>query len=283
MCSTDAFLDKFDISLASLTAASGDEQPRICAETGAMNTVSPMDTLLDPSVVYGGGESISSTSPPLTPHQHSPDSPASGYDSPAMVMGAIMDASDAQQHTPVAGLQGTASATCNKTNTKDEGEGSARRNCDHRSLEHKHGSISLSETTESQCQDYRLVSQETQPTRGAKRKSLGDDEYVERPPKKIKCASKTTKCASKKTKRAPKQRQPAKFPCARPGCNRSFTRPLDLLRHQLGTKSCTTNGEAIPKKYFCGRCHRGFHRRDALARHVGSKKGCTKFLNGKRR
>ncbi|EED82684.1 predicted protein [Postia placenta Mad-698-R] len=57
MCSTEAFLDKFDVSLASLTAPSGDEQPRMCAEAESMDTVSPMDTLLDPSVVYGGGES----------------------------------------------------------------------------------------------------------------------------------------------------------------------------------------------------------------------------------
>lgn len=99
-----------------------------------MDTVSPMDTLLDPYVVYGGGESvchlfqssrtlallmqISSTSPPLTPHQHSPDSPASGYDSPARGMDAIMDASDVQRHNPVAGLQEasrTASTTCVST------------------------------------------------------------------------------------------------------------------------------------------------------------------------
>ncbi|EED78449.1 predicted protein [Postia placenta Mad-698-R] len=279
MCSTEAFLDKWDIPLANLTAPSGDEQPPMCAEAESMDTVSPMDTLLDPYVVYGGGESISSTSPPVTLHQHSPDSPASEYDSPAMGMDAIMDASDVQRHNPVAGLQEasrTASTTCNKTNTRDEEEGSAHCNCDRRSPENKHASILLSETTE--------LSRETQPTRGAKRKSPEDDEYVERPPKKIKCASKKTECASKKTKRAAKQRQPAKkFPCTRPGCEESFTRRGDLLRHQLGTKSCTTNGEAIPKRYFCGRCRMGFHRGDALARHVRSKMGCTKFLNGKRR
>ncbi|KAF9806653.1 hypothetical protein IEO21_08608 [Rhodonia placenta] len=64
MCSTQAFLDKLDVPLASLMATSGDKQLvgiavdgscwkpgmlRICAETESMDTVSPMDTLLDPT------------------------------------------------------------------------------------------------------------------------------------------------------------------------------------------------------------------------------------------
>ncbi|EED82693.1 predicted protein [Postia placenta Mad-698-R] len=197
MCSIEPFLDKLDVPLASLMATSGDEQPvgiavdescwkpgiiRMCAEAESMDTVSPMDTLLDPSIAYWDNAS------------YSPASHASDCDSPVMGMDVAIDASDAHGILPWPGCKKLpAQPQRHSTNQTPE----TRKNQQLLSL--------LVKATTAACLSYLIPlycdarNQSTkishqrmvipnllrkQATHGAKREPPEEDDYVERPPKK---------------------------------------------------------------------------------------------------